>query len=416
MKIRYVIFTIILIVVAHLVVLFICFHPSSNEGGKNVPEKTGETKPAGTEAAADPSASAAVQSATNPAVAPTASNAAAAQPAADGKAPARPSYSTRNYPPINYRFAWKGNIREIPASAGARGGILLDADTGNVLWDKNAGTPVPIASMTKIMTLLLASEDIRAGRNGITLESPVKISRATMKIGGSQVWLDVRETFKLEELLRAVAIKSANDAAYQVAEFLGDGDVYGFVARMNRRARELGMKNTHFYNPHGLPGKSSSEDNVSSPADMALLAEYCLGHDKIMEWASMARSDIRGGKTELVNHNNLLAGRRYPSAGVDGLKTGFINRSGYCVTVTCKRAEKRMIAVIVGFDTAKNRDLFARKLLDWGYARAADPAAANARSSKLAPVPEKKPTVKTPAKQKAPVKKKPAATSKKKKR
>ncbi len=411
MKIRYVIFTIILIVVAHLVVLFICFHPSSDEKGKNVPDKT-EVQPAGTPASVRP-ASAAVSPASNPAAGPASSaqSASAVKPAASGQ-----QEPPRSYPPINYRFAWKGNIREIPASAGARGGVLLDADTGNVLWDKNAGTPVPIASMTKIMTLLLASEDITSGRNGISLESQVKISRATMKIGGSQVWLDVRETFKLEDLLRAVAIKSANDAAYQVAEFLGDGDVHGFVARMNRRARELGMKNTHFYNPHGLPGNSSSEDNVSSPADMALLAEYCLGHAKIMEWASMAKSDIRGGKTELVNHNNLLAGRRYPSPGVDGLKTGFINRSGYCVTITCKRAGKRMIAVIVGFDTAKNRDLFARKLLDWGYARADDPASANARSSKLAPVPEKKRTVKPAAKSKAPVKKKPAASSKKKKR
>ncbi|MBO4646604.1 MAG: hypothetical protein J5806_00430, partial [Lentisphaeria bacterium] len=154
--------------------------------------------------------------------------------------------------------------------------------------------------------------------------------------------------------------------------------------------------------------------NASSPADMALLAEYCLGHEKIMEWAAMAKSDIRNGKTELINHNNLLPGRRYPAAGVDGLKTGFINRSGYCVTVTCKRAGKRMIAVVMGFDTAKNRDLFTRKLLDWGYARAADPAAANARSAKLKPVPEKVRTAKT-----APAAKKKAARApaqKKKKR
>jgi len=405
-KIRYVIFTIILIVVAHLVVLFICFNPFSDNGGKSEPEKKAVLRSEGTDApAAVPAASAAVKSG---------SASPAASPDPRVKPSGRPAYSAHNYPQFNYRFAWKGNIREIPASAGARGGILVDADTGNVLWDKNAGTPAPIASMTKIMTLLLACEDIRSGRNGVTLESPVKISRATMKIGGSQVWLDVRETFKLEELLRAVAIKSANDAAYQVAEFLGDGDVYGFVARMNRRARELGMKKTHFYNPHGLPGNSPSEDNISSPADMALLAEYCLGYEKIMEWASMARSDIRGGKTELINHNNLLAGRRYPSPGVDGLKTGFINRSGYCVTITCKRAGKRMIAVIVGVDTAKNRDLFARKLLDWGYARMADPAAANARSSKLAPVPDKKRTTKSSARKKSAGKKKSAASKKKK--
>ena len=306
----------------------------------------------------------------------------------------------RVFPALNYRTAWKGDIRELPASAGARGGILVDADTGNVLWDKKADQPVPIASMTKIMTLLLACEDIRAGRNGISLESPVKVTRAAMKIGGSQVWLDDRETFKLEDLLRAVAIKSANDAAYLVAEFLGEGDIYGFVARMNRRARELGMKHTHFYNPHGLPGKSSAEDNVSSPSDMAILTEYCLGHESLMAWAALPRSDFRNGKTELINHNNLLPGRKFPAIGVDGLKTGFINRSGYCVTVTCKRGGKRMIAVVMGFDTARNRDLFCRKLLDWGYARAADPAAANARSAKLKPAAVSRPKTAAPAKKK----------------
>ena len=369
MKLKYIFLTIGLIVLAHLVILFVCFYQPSDSGKSGVQEKL---EPGKTAVKTDP---AAVDKPAQPAK--------AALPQVSSRQPAQQRF--KQFPPFNYQTAWKGNIPELPASSGARAGILVDADTGNVLWNKQAGTPVPIASMTKIMTLLLACEDIQSGRNGITLETPVPVSRAAMKIGGSQVWLDSKETFPLEELLKAVAIKSANDAAYLVAEFLGQGDVYGFVGRMNRRARELGMKNTRFHNPHGLPGKSSAEDNVSSPADMVILAEYCLNHDKLMQWASMPKADFRGGKTELLNHNNLLPGRKFPAPGVDGLKTGFINRSGYCVTITCKRDGKRMIAVVTGFDRAKNRDLFTRELLNWGYARRENPAEANIRSANIKP-------------------------------
>lgn len=387
MKLKYIFLTIGLIVLAHLVVLFVCFYqPSEKEKetavpGKNPPAPVGESVV---------KTAAGVQT--------------PAQPA--GPKPVKERPRVTQFPAFRFQTAWKGNIPELPASSGARSGILVDADTGNVLWDKQADRPVPIASMTKMMTLLLACEDIQSGRNGISPESQVKVSRAAMKIGGSQVWLDAKETFKLEELLKAVAIKSANDAAYLVAEYLGDGDVYGFVARMNRRARELGMKNTSFHNPHGLPEQAAADDNMASPADMALLAEFCLLHENLMKWAAMPHADFRGGKTELVNHNNLLPGRKYPAPGVDGLKTGFINRSGYCVTITCKRAGKRMIAVVTGFDRAKNRDLFARKLLDWGYARMADPAAANARTAQYKPAPKKAAVRKPAPKKKKPVSKK----------
>ena len=390
MKLKYIFLTIGLIVLAHLVVLFVCFYQPSEKGKEPAaPEKNSPSAIPG-------------ESAVKPA---DGEKSPAPQAAGQAVPAVKETPRTRQFPAFRFQTAWKGNIPELPDSSGARSGILVDADTGNVLWDKQAVKAVPIASMTKMMTLLLACEDIQSGRNGISPESPVKVSRAAMKIGGSQVWLDAKETFKLEELLKAVAIKSANDAAYLVAEFLGDGDVYGFVARMNRRARELGMKHTTFHNPHGLPEKAADNDNMASPADMALLAEFCLMHDDLMKWAAMPRADFRGGKTELVNHNNLLPGRKYPAPGVDGLKTGFINRSGYCVTITCKRAGKRMIAVVTGFDRAKNRDLFARKLLDWGYARMADPAAANAKTAKYKPAPKK--SVRRPApKRKKPVSKK----------
>ena len=401
MKLRYIFLTIGLIVLAHIVVLLICFRPSDTETDT-------KKEPAATPAAeTDPKTKTEVPGPGPAAVAPQPAD---GKQTPDGKKTAEvvPTPRGNVFPPFNFRHAWSGNIPELPSSAQSRSGILVDADTGNVLWDKQAAVAVPIASMTKIMTLLLASEDIYFHRDGISLDSEVKVSRAAMKIGGSQVWLDERETFKLEELLRAVAIKSANDAAFQVAEFLGGGDVYGFVARMNRRARELGMKNTKFFNPHGLPGTSASQDNISSAEDMALLAEYCLGHEMIMKMAAMTKSTFRNGKLELINHNNLLPGRKYPAAGVDGLKTGFINRSGYCVTITCKRGGKRMIAVVTGFDSAKNRDIFTRQLLDWGYARAGDPDAANARSRSLKPRPAAKKNPVVPAKgKKAPPARKP---------
>ena len=286
--------------------------------------------------------------------------------------------SPRVHTPYDYHFAVRGNIPEIPSSKNATSGILADADSRIVLWAKNPDQPFPIASMTKVMTLFLAYEDIKAGK--VTLDTPIRVTNAAAKIGGSQVWLDPRETFPLRELLMAVSLKSANDAAYLVAEYLGGGDASAFVSRMNRRARELGMTRTHFYNPHGLPGATRRSDNVSSPADMVTLAEYFMEHPLLMEWVSMRRATFRKpgtkGHLQLVNHNNLLPGGKYASPGVDGIKTGFIARAGYCVTVTCLRNGRRMIAMVTGFPTARERDLFLRKLLNWGYERADDPAAA----------------------------------------
>ena len=166
------------------------------------------------------------------------------------------------------------------------------------------------------------------------------------------------------------------------------------------------MKNTHYYNPHGLPGTSSRTDNVSSPADMATLAEYILEHPLLMKWSSTLYADFRTpgtkGHLRMKNHNNLLPGGRYASPGVDGLKTGFIARSGYCVTVTCLRNGKRMIAMVTGYPTARERDQFLRQLLSWGYSRADDPAAALAETRKQAS--QVRTTTKTAAKKKTAVK------------
>jgi D-alanyl-D-alanine carboxypeptidase len=177
----------------------------------------------------------------------------------------------------------------------------------------------------------------------------------------------------LSELLKTVAIKSANDSAYLVAEFVGNGDVSLFVQNMNKRAKDIKMPGTHFTNPHGLPEKSSKDDNKSTPEGMAILAEYLLEYPLAVKWASTPKDVFREGTKKpliLHNHNSLVKN----CSGVDGMKTGYIRRSGYCTTVTCKRGNRRLVAVVTGFPLnsrrGRERDNFVRKLLDWGYRQA----------------------------------------------
>lgn len=240
-------------------------------------------------------------------------------------------------------------------------GILVDLDMRKVLWAKNANRAVPIASMTKMMTMLIVEEAIAQGQ--ITRETIIPVTKTAYSIGGSQVWLDPRESFPLNELMKAIAIKSANDAAFLVSEYLGNGDVNQFVDRMNMRARELGMNHSSFYDAHGL-GDKSKRNNLSSAYDMAVLAERLLDYPEVMKLAATRMDTFRNGKTELRNHNNLVY---HKVPGVDGLKTGFTNASGYCVTFTCKRGDRRLIGCVTGFKSAKDRDKFCRALLDWGY-------------------------------------------------
>lgn len=274
--------------------------------------------------------------------------------------------------PYNYAGAASGNLPKLKTVPG-RSGIVVDLETRRVLWSRNAHKAVPIASMTKLMTLLVAYEMVEDPSNDYTLQTPVKVTRAAYMIGGSQVYLDPKETFTVEELMKAASIKSANDAAYLLAEFFGGGDVNTFVRKMNAKAAELGMKHTKFRNPHGLPGKSAAEDNVSSPEDMVRLAEATLLHPKLMEWTSTWKANFRkpGTKGHMViqNTNHLLRNGSDPCPGVDGLKTGFIRRSGYCLTATCKRGGRRVIAVSMGHNTWKERDRFVKDLLNWSYAQ-----------------------------------------------
>lgn len=277
--------------------------------------------------------------------------------------------------PYDYSSAVIGSIPGFRKGRPGTAGIIVDLNTRKVLWCKNAEKAFPIASMTKLMTVLVAYEMTQDPRSGVTLDTQVKVTVAAYKVGGSQVWLDPKESFTLRELMMAASIQSANDAAYLIAEFLGNGDVNLFVRKMNAKAAELGMKHTIFRNPHGLPGKKAAEDNVSSPEDMVRLAEATLLHPQLMEWASTWKAPFRKpgtkGYLEMRNHNHLIPGGNMRSPGVDGLKTGFINRSGYCLAVSCLRGDRRVVGIVMGHPTWKERDQFVISLLDWGYARIA---------------------------------------------
>ncbi len=273
--------------------------------------------------------------------------------------------------PFDMSNAVKGNLPQLPQSKESRSGFLVDLDTRKVLWAKNEEQSVPIASMTKMMTLLITFETLDVTPKW-SLQTPVKISEASTKVAESGIiWLDTRETFSLHKLLQAATIKSANDAAYQVAEFIGNGDVDRFISRMNAKAAQLNMTKTKFINPHGLPDRKLG-NSVGSAKDMVILGERLLEYPDIMEMTktplAYMSSPIRHPKTQLYHTNHLIHSR---CPGVDGLKTGFTNAAGFCSTVSCIREGKRLMVCVTGFEKAKNgRDLFLSKLLDWGFERA----------------------------------------------
>ncbi len=292
------------------------------------------------------------------------------QPKIPTKVPPRkvaPSVSRRFGIPLNYKNAIMGNILELPGSKGVKCGILVNVNSRNVLWSKNPKTASPIASMTKLMTILLAMEDVRAGK--VKLSTPIKVTKGAYAIGGTQVFLDPRETFPLGELLQTMVIRSANDSAYLVAEFLGNGDVASFVERMNAKAKQLNMPGTHFINPNGLPAEDRKDNCVSSPEGMVLLGERLLQYPEVMKWMSTRKATFRPktnkGYQLMVNTNKLIG----TCPGVDGMKTGFTNAAGSCITVSCLRGGKRFIAVVTGCKSWKDRNDFVKKLLDWGYKR-----------------------------------------------
>ncbi len=242
-------------------------------------------------------------------------------------------------------------------SLNCRAAILVEQSTGRVLYEKNADQQMPIASITKVMTLLLTFEAIQEGR--LTLDTPVPVSEHAYHMGGSQIWLEPGEHFTLDEMIKAICVSSANDAAVAVAELVG-GSEPGFVQRMNDRAAELSMAGTAFRNACGL----DTEGHLSTARDVAVMSCQILNTcPEVLHYTGIWTDSLRQGQTQLVNTNKLL--KRY--SGITGLKTGTTGGAGVCISASATRDGLSLIAVVLGAPSSADRFDAATTLLDYGF-------------------------------------------------
>ncbi|MFT5232382.1 MAG: D-alanyl-D-alanine carboxypeptidase (penicillin-binding protein 5/6) [Candidatus Krumholzibacteriia bacterium] len=238
--------------------------------------------------------------------------------------------------------------------------IVIDATTGLTLVATNDELRRPPASMLKMMTELIILEHIEEG--DMTLDEVVTVSAKSSNMGGSQVYLKHGESFTVEELLQALAIHSANDAAVALAEHLA-GSTDAFIDLMNIKARDLGMNQTEFHSVHGLPPAWRQASDMTTVLDMAILAQELVKHPQALEWASTKTAPFRDGKFTLYNPNKLVGKYR----GLDGLKTGYTGAAGFCVTATAVRKGQRLISVVMGCPTDKARATETSRLLTFGF-------------------------------------------------
>ena len=254
-------------------------------------------------------------------------------------------------------------------AAAYKGAIATDAATGAVLYENNADAVSPPASMTKLMTFAVLDDELRAGH--LALATPVTVTREDAKVAAyrksTEVWLKQGETFSLEELIYAMMIQSANDAAYALAHKAG-GTVAEFVSRMNAKAHELGMTRSTFRSPHGYPPPSHriADGDLTSPRDYSLLCRYLLLHTDVLKYTSVRTHTFGTGlrAVEMTNHNHLLG--RIP--GVDSLKTGFTDGAGFCLAATAQREGRRIIVVMMDSPDSKTRDLNVQELITQAFA------------------------------------------------
>ena len=245
---------------------------------------------------------------------------------------------------------------EVPGDAA----ILMDATTGTVLYEHNSHTPLPPASVTKVMTMLLVMEAIDDGRIG--WEDPVTASAAASAKGGSQIYLKEGETMPVSVLLKSVAVSSANDAACALAEHIA-GSEAAFVEMMNRRAKELGMNDTTFENCTGLD--DNTQNHKTSAYDIAIMSrELLTRHPDIKNYTTIWMDTVRDGTFGLSNTNKMV--RFY--SGATGLKTGYTSQAGFCLSASAQRDGMELIAVVLGCDTSAERFAACRALLDQGFA------------------------------------------------
>lgn len=259
--------------------------------------------------------------------------------------------------PPNIENKSKSTVNDLAPQS--RSAILMDADSGTIIYEKNSHQKLPPASMTKIATMLLVMEAIDKGK--ISLKDPVRISEHAASMGGSQIFLKPGENMTVDDLLKGVAIASGNDASVAFAEHLG-GSEQGFVQMMNERVKQLGLKDTHFGNPNGL----TIANHYSSAYDMAMLSKELLKHPLITKYTGLYQDYLRKNTEKpfwLVNTNKLV--RFYQ--GVDGLKTGFTSEAKFCLTATAKRNDFRIIAVVMGEPDVKTRNKEVTGLLDYAF-------------------------------------------------
>ena len=247
----------------------------------------------------------------------------------------------------------------IPVKIAAKSAVLMDAVTGKFLVRYNENEKAYPASVTKIMPLLLIAEALEAGK--IKLSDQVTASGAAAGKGGSQIWLKEGETMTVEELLKATAIYSANDACVALGELIS-GSEEGFVELMKQRAKAIGMSDAHFVNVTGLDDDTT--EHLTTAHDIALMSRELLKHDSVIKYSQVWMDSLRGGATELVNTNRLI--RFYE--GATGLKTGTTSKAGCCVSASAKRGETHLIAVVLGSGNSNDRFDTAKHLLDWGFA------------------------------------------------
>lgn len=263
--------------------------------------------------------------------------------------------------PINLTFANNIDNANTPLEISSKSAILMDVSTGQILYEKNAHDKLPPASVTKVMTMLLICEALDSGK--IKLDDKVQISENAASMGGSQIFLEPGETQDVNTLLKGIAVASANDGCVAMAEHIA-GSVEGFVDMMNKKAQELGMKDTHFANTNGLP----VENHYTSAHDIALMSRELLKHDVIHKYLTTWMDKVVVGKKQstigLANTNKLI--KHYN--GATGVKTGFTQQAKYCLSAAAKRGETHLVAATLGAETSPIRFKDATALLDYGFA------------------------------------------------
>ncbi len=251
----------------------------------------------------------------------------------------------------------QSNVPSAQLDVNAKAAVLMEASTGQILYESNPDEQLPIASVTKIMTMLLIMEALDSGK--IQMDEMVTASERAKSMGGSTMFLETGEQLSVHDMLKGIAVASANDGCVAMAEHIA-GSEAGFVQMMNDRAKELGMEHTQFVNTNGL----DADGHYSSARDVAIMSRALISHEKIFEFTTIWMDSLRDGKFQLANTNKLV--RFYK--GANGLKTGSTSKAKCCLSGTAKRDDMQLIAVVLGAPTSKERFASASSMLDYGFA------------------------------------------------